>query len=353
MLDQAADRAELRRNFLARAGLHYDRIVALPADASFRHYFRLFGAPRPALVMDAPPGPEDVRPFVKIARHLRRLGLSTPEILAVDEELGFVLIEDFGDDTFTKLLNAGADPAPLYGLAVDALAALHRHPAVLDLDLPDYEGETLVSAAALLPQWYLPARAGGTDAGAESEFRRIWADILKALPPVPRTLVIRDFHVDNLMLLSGRSGAAGCGILDFQDAATGARPYDLMSLLQDARRDLPPDLEPAMIDRYHERAETEDRAAFDAWYEVLAAQRHCRILGVFVRLDVRDGKPGYLHHLPRVAGLLARALESDRLAALSDWFRRYLPQLRETVEAGQTPSSQLTRRELASPRPGA
>jgi aminoglycoside/choline kinase family phosphotransferase len=355
MLDRPADRAELRRNFLAHAGLPYEQILALPADASFRRYFRLLGAPRPALVMDAPPGREDVRPFVKIARHLRRLGLSAPEILAVDDALGFVLLEDFGEDTFTRLLNSGEDPKPLYELAVDALAALHRHPAALEIELPDYEGETLIAAAALLPQWYLPARRGANDPAAENEFRAIWADILNTLPPAPRTLVIRDFHVDNLMLLPGRDGVAACGILDFQDAATGARPYDLMSLLQDARRDLPPDLEPAMIERYHERANTEDRPAFDAWYQVLAAQRHCRILGVFVRLDVRDAKPGYLPHLPRVAAQLARAVETPRLASLRAWLRRYLPDFEEPMPLiGKNGSGRAhARPNLASPGPGA
>ena len=332
MTDQAADRAELRLNFLARAGWRCEAVVPMPADASFRRYYRLHGAPRPSLVMDAPPGLEDVTPFVTIARHLRAVGLSAPEILAADEELGFVLIEDFGDDTFTRLLNAGADPQPLYELAIDALAALHRCGDAAAVDVPSYLGERLVEAASLLPDWYLPARRGGElDPAASTEFVASLRDLITALPPVESTLALRDFHVDNLMLVAGRQGVGACGLLDFQDAGIGSRAYDVMSLLQDARRDLPPGLEPAMLARYHEAVGTGDVPVFTAWYNVLAAQRHCRVLGVFVRLWVRDGKPGYLAHIPRVARLLDNVLQTAELAPLKVWFDRYLPDLREPL----------------------
>lgn len=312
-------RDEQRQVFLRAHGWDGGPVTPLQSDASFRRYFRVTVGGEPRLVMDAPPGREDVGPFVTIAEHLNSLGLSAPWIYATDHDRGFVLLEDFGDDTYTKLLAGGADEAPLYALAIDALAALHRHPQAKALAVPAYDRPVLLEKAGLLAEWYVPALGTVDDPdGFHTQFLAAWNAVFDALPPAPTTLVLRDYHVDNLMLLRGRDGPAACGLLDFQDAAIGPIPYDVVSLLEDARRDIADDLAAAMLERYHRAMPRLDRDLFALWYAVMGAQRHCRIGGIFVRLWARDGKDVYLRHLPRVVRLLTRALEHPALVPVRD-----------------------------------
>src|SRR3546814_436329 len=244
--------------FLAGNGWEGCRRDPLPVDCSFRRYERLHcDDGRAAMLMDAPPPLEDVRPFVKIARHLRRLGVSVPEIMATDEAEGFLVIEDFGDDTYTRLLDRGADETALYSVAVDLLAALQARPAPIDIDVPRYDTAKVLEEALLFTDWYLPAVGGRTtDPSARAAFADAWSEALalaqaeSQLGGAPDTLVLRDFHVDNLMLLRERQGVAACGLLDFQDAVIGHPAYDLVSLLEDARRDIEPALQAAMQPRY-------------------------------------------------------------------------------------------------------
>jgi aminoglycoside/choline kinase family phosphotransferase len=322
------ERDTLRRTFLANAGWPGAGIAPLAGDASFRRYYRLRANGLRAVLMDAPPSHENVRPFVRIARQLRALGFSAPAILAADEALGFLLLEDFGDDTFSRLLRTGAAEQPLYRLAVDVLIRLHTLPAAVAMpsDLPTYDERRLLDEALLLTDWFLPAVTGRpTPADVREAYAVAWRAVLPAVLAQPATLVLRDFHVDNLMRLGGRAGIAACGLLDFQDAVAGSPAYDLMSLLEDARRDVPDAIRAEMLNHYADASGLDDRAGFTAAFAVLAAQRHAKVIGIFTRLDRRDGKPIYLGHIPRVWRLLERALADPALAPVAAWFARFVP----------------------------
>ncbi len=323
-----AERAALRRAFVDGAGWTAAEIAPLAGDASFRRYFRVHANGHRAVLMDAPPDHENVRPFVRIARQLAALGFSAPAILAADEALGLLLLEDFGDDTFSRLLRNGAAEAPLYRLAVDVLIRLHTLPSAhaMPADLPAYDTRRLLDEALLLTDWYLPAIAGRpTACDVREAYVEAWRAVLPLATTQPPTLVLRDFHVDNLMRLADRAGIAACGLLDFQDAVAGAAAYDLMSLLEDARRDVPAALKAEMLAYYADATALADRAGFAAAFAVLAAQRHAKVIGIFTRLDRRDGKPIYLGHIPRVWRLLEAALTAPALAPVAAWFARWLP----------------------------
>lgn len=306
----------------------------LPGDASFRRYVRLAGPTGRAMLMDAPPLKEDVRPFMFIARHLAGLGYSAPKVLAADEANGFLLLEDLGDDTFTRLLAQGADEESLYRLATDLLIDLHgRGEWAMPPGLPPYDDARLLDEAALLIDWYLPEMIGAPVSAADrAAYLGLWRDLLPLARAVPDTLVLRDFHVDNLMRLD-RPGVAACGLLDFQDAVAGPLTYDLVSLLEDARRDIDPVLIRTMRERYLSAFPALDRTDFDASWAVLAAQRHAKVIGIFTRLLRRDGKPVYLGHIPRLWRLLDAALRHPALADLAGWLDRHLPPSRRGTPA--------------------
>lgn len=287
--------------------------------------------------MDAPPPQEDVRPFVKIARHLTDLGFSAPRVLAVDEAQGFVLLEDLGDDTFTRLLARGEDEAALYRLATDVLISLHKlEPAKAILaNLPPYDDDKLLAEAALLTDWYMPEALGRpTPDAVRKSYLEYWRDLLPLIRAVPDSMVLRDYHVDNLMILPGRSGVAACGLLDFQDAVVGPVTYDLMSLLEDARRDISPQAISENKERYLRAFPEIDPNAFAASFAALAAQRHCKVIGIFTRLYRRDGKPVYLRHIPRLWRLLAGNVAHPALAQIKEWLDKHIPPARRiTPEA--------------------
>lgn len=321
-----AERAAAIAGFLAAAGWGAAMRRPLAGDASFRRYDRLEREGRRIVLMDAPPPQEDVRPYLAVARLLRGLGLSAPEIIAEDIAQGLLLLEDFGDSTYTRLLAQGSAEAPLYELAVDVLIALHRRADGETTAVPPYDDQRLLAEAALLVDWYLPAITGkAIDATLRAEYFALWQGLLGIARGVPSTLVLRDYHVDNLMLLDGRTGIAACGLLDFQDAVIGPRSYDLVSLLEDARRDVAPELARAMMARYLAAFPGLDRAAFAASYALLGAQRSCKIVGIFTRLDRRDGKPLYLKHIPRVWRLIAEDLRHPALAPMAAWLDRHIP----------------------------
>lgn len=316
--------------FLAKAGWGDAERGRLAGDASFRHYDRLRRGDQRAVLMDAPPPQEDVRPFIRIAEHLRALGLSAPALLAADRENGLLLLEDLGDATYTRLLADGGDEAALYTLAMDVLAALHHRPDAVPAQVPPYDDDRLLTEACLLTDWYMPAVGHAPDDDARQQYRALWRDLLPVARGVPDTLVLRDFHVDNLMLLD-RPGLAACGLLDFQDAVVGPVTYDPMSLLEDARRDIDPALVTTMIERYLSHFPALDRGAFLASWAVLAAQRHAKVIGIFTRLCKRDGKPVYLGHIPRVWRLLERACAHPALADVKHWLDTHMPEKDRTV----------------------
>ena len=309
-------------DFLADAGWKGAVISPLAGDASFRRYFRVDHAVHGrAVLMDAPPEHEDVRPFIAIAEWLDQQGLRAPRILARDLHKGLLLLEDFGDRRVNPILAAGeADEEEVYRAAVDTLVDLDACsvPAFVE----PYDADVLMREVMLFPEWYLPAvgKAEHDVAG----FREAWAEsgegVLERTRAAP-VVTLRDYHADNLMLL----GDGGLGLLDFQDALAGHPAYDLVSLLQDARRDVPRDLERAMLDHFMTASAVDDRAAFEADYEWLGAQRNVKILGIFTRLWKRDGKPGYLQWQPRVWRLLEANLEHEALAPVRAWFDANVP----------------------------
>jgi aminoglycoside/choline kinase family phosphotransferase len=309
--------------FLAAHGFAAAARQSLPADASHRRYTRLLGGPRPALLMDAPP-PEDVRPFTFLARHLLAAGLSVPEILAEDAAAGFLLIEDFGEATHAGLLDAGADPQPLYEEAAEALAALHAAPP--PPGLPAWDAAAMVQAtAATFLDWWWPAAFGAAPEPAVRE--GLEAALLAMLAPFAgaRGFVHRDYFPANLMRLPGRSGARRTGILDFQDAALGHPAYDLVSLVEDARRDVLPAVRRAALARYLALRPGLDRGDFLGAMAAHGAQRHLRVAALWVRLDRRDGKPQYLAHGPRCWALLERSLSQPACAPLRAFLDAHVP----------------------------
>ncbi|MDX1575041.1 MAG: phosphotransferase, partial [Kiloniellales bacterium] len=276
-----ADRAQHIAAFLADAGWAGADRRPLAGDASFRRYERLSLGGRRAVLMDAPPPHEDVAAFHRVEDILLSLGLSAPRPLAVNRDDGLMLLEDLGDRTFTRALAEGADERALYELAVDVLVHLHRAAdprALAAAPLPDYDDDRLLQEALLLTDWYLPALRGSeTPAAARDAYIEAWRAVFPLARRIPATLVLRDYHVDNLMVLDGRPGVAGCGLLDFQDAVIGPRSYDLVSLLEDARRDIPTDLVAEMLARYFAAFPDIDPAAFRASYAILGAQRSAKI----------------------------------------------------------------------------
>jgi N-acetylmuramate 1-kinase len=315
------------RAFQERSGWGDVGLTPLAGDASFRRYYRLQRDGQRAVMMDAPPPHEDVASYVAVSRLLRELGLSAPDVFAKDCKNGFLLIEDFGDDTYTRLLDSGADEWGLYALAVDALIELQRAAdRRSSLDLPPYDMGRLVAEASLLIDWYAPAALRSPLPGALREERfALWRAVLPQAELAAETLVLRDYHVDNLMLLADRPGIGSCGLLDFQDAVRGPSSYDLVSLLEDARRDISAELRRAMTDRYLMAFPQYDRAGFLRSAAILAAQRNCKILGIFTRLWKRDGKPQYLAHIPRIWRLLEEDLLHPALAPIRQWLDRNLP----------------------------
>lgn len=314
--------------FLDRAGWAGARRAPLAQDASFRRYERISREGDRAVLMDAPPEHEDVRPFVRIAERLAELGLSAPRLIARDIDAGFLLLEDLGDATFTRLLDAGEEAGPLYRLATDVLVHLHSRPlaAAVPTGLPPYDDALFLREAALLTEWYLPAvHDRETGQAAADSYAEVWSRLLPLARNVPDSLVLRDFHVDNLMRLDGRAGTAACGLLDFQDAVSGPVTYDFVSLVEDARRDVDGAVARDLRARYLAAFPAVDPAAFDLSCAVLGAQRHCKVLGIFTRLRDRDGKPDYLVHVPRLWRLLERAATHPALLPLRDWLDAHVP----------------------------
>jgi aminoglycoside/choline kinase family phosphotransferase len=305
--------------FLAGAGWYGCAIEPLAGDASFRRYFRLRRGESTAMLMDAPPPNEDPEPFLRAAKWLDANGMRAPRILAEDAARGLVLIEDFGLDRMRDYLDERpGDERDVYRAAVDALVELHR---LSPGPFPDYGMNEYQREAKLLVDWYCPAQNLDVDGAG---FAEAWDRVLAPLLPRqrPGVTVLRDYHAENIMLLDALHKKQG--LLDFQDALVGHRAYDLVSLLQDARRDVSPELEAEMLDHYLQ-AGGEGAADFLADYARLGAQRNAKIIGIFVRLWKRDGKPRYLDLVPRVWALLERDLMHPALAPMAHWFDANIP----------------------------
>ena len=308
-------------DFLAAHGWEGAEIRPLAGDASFRRYFRVVDGESRAVLMDAPPPHEDPRPFIAVAEWLAEAGLSAPRILASDLDRGLLLLDDLGDARLRETLDSAPErETELYERAVDLLVHLHRR-----LPMPGLKPHGLdqwLDELQLFPEWYCPALDLAVDVEG---YRAAWRAVLEpvAADGLGPVMVLRDFHAENIMLVDGRSGVEHFGLLDFQDAVAGHPAYDLASVLEDARRDVTPAVERAMLDRYI--GATGGGEAYESAYWALAAQRNTRILGVFTRLWKRDGKPHYLGFQPRMWGLLERDLAHPALAPVRDWYDRNVP----------------------------
>lgn len=318
-----ADRAARIDDFLSAAGWAGAARAPLAGDASARRYLRLTHGPRRAVLMDAPPETgEDVRPFLRMARWLAEQGLSAPAILAKDTARGLLLLEDLGDDLLARLI--AADPAreaPLYAAVTEILLHLHTRP--VPGFLTPLDGPALGDLVRIVADWYLPG-IGAAPTAAAGEIPGLISVAYARLNHEAPVVALRDFHAENLIWLPGRSGPARLGLLDFQDAVAAHPAYDLVSALQDARRDVQAAVAARECTRYAAAAGL-DSARFAAVYALLGAQRSLRILGVFARLCMARGKPGYVALIPRVWGHVCQNLAHPELAPLAAAVRAALP----------------------------
>ena len=342
------------RAFLERSGAMGAERKRMAGDASTRSYARLIDGGRSTILMNSPARSDtqliyngksylaavhladDIVPFVAIGRGLRARDLSVPEIYQTDLDEGFLICEDLGSEGVL----AGSPPAPIedrYHAAMGVLVALHKEALPRQLPVegrPDYVVPAFDTAAmlievSLLLDWYLPQHGVEASAALRDEFVSLWRGLLDRALAVPATWAIRDFHSPNLIWLKDRSGIARVGVIDFQDTVFGPPAYDVVSLAQDARVDVPDALEIALVSRYVRGRKGDDAAfdpaAFAESYAMMSAQRNTRLLGVFSRLNRRDGKPQYLRHLPRIWGYLGRALAHPALAEAREWFATRVP----------------------------
>jgi tRNA threonylcarbamoyl adenosine modification protein YjeE len=347
------ERLNSLRQFLANAGFMDAQREHMPGDASTRSYARL-RHDGTAILMNSPRRPdgpavydgkpysaavhlaEDVKPFVAIANGLRERGFSAPAIRHSDLDSGFLITEDFGHEGIIE----GDPPQPVterYEAATDLLAALHREvlPDILPLtpqstySIPVFDTDAWLVEAGLMLEWYLPDRGIEPSKDLRNEFVTMWRDLLKKPAAAAKTWVIRDFHSPNIIWLGDRSGILRVGIIDFQDAVTGPAAYDLVSLLQDARIDVPEALELTLLTRYIKARRAADSnfdpADFAELYAVMSAQRNTRLLGTFARLNRRDGKPQYLRHQPRIWTYLNRSLAHPALSGVREWYAANVP----------------------------
>jgi tRNA threonylcarbamoyl adenosine modification protein YjeE len=354
----AAQVARLKalRQFLNEAGYADAKRLRMPGDASIRSYARLARDHSTVVLMNSPPRPdgpalydgksysaavhlaEDVKPFVALAMALSERGFSAPSIHHADLDAGFLITEDFGNAGFIE----GDPPAPIaerYETATDVLAALHREqlPEILPLApqityaMPNFDTDALLVEVGLMLEWYLPDRGAEPSNNLRAEFVMMWRDLLSkpAAAAMDKTWVLRDFHSPNLIWLEQRAALAKVGIIDFQDAVLGPAAYDLVSLLQDARVDVPEAMELALLTRYikarRDADDSFDAAGFAELYAIMSAQRNTRLLGTFARLNRRDGKPQYLRHQPRIWTYLNRSLAHPVLARAREWYAANVP----------------------------
>ncbi len=303
--------------FLASAGWAGAAIEPLPGDASFRRYFRIRAGGRTAMLMDAPPPNEDTGPFLHATHWLTGEGHRAPRIHAEDRARGLVLMEDFGNDRMRDWLDdhPAAEEAT-YRTAINALVRLHASPPG---PFDPYNMAVYQREAGLFTEWYCPLAGLAVDVAG---YAAAWDDVLAPMleRQRPGITVLRDYHAENIMLLPGGQQ----GLIDYQDALVGHPAYDLVSLLQDARRDVSPQMERTMLEHYCAQVVTGPEFAAD--YARLGAQRNAKIVGIFARLWKRDGKPRYLDFIPRVWDALERDLAHPALAPVAGWFAVNIPQ---------------------------
>ena len=315
------------QNFLDQNGWGNAKRILLAADASLRTYERLIMRDESAILMNSPLS-EHPDQFVLIDEILRSAGVHAPKILVQDLTNGFLILEDFGDGTFTNLLKKGVSEFDLYQKGIDVLIQIQDKVVLPDEGIPLYSFERMMNGVMMLPNWFgkvLPSELPET---AKTEFKAIWNALLENLKGLPNTLVLLDYHADNLMI----TPEGDCGVLDFQDACIGPIGYDLMSLLEDERRDVSAAVRKKLIEYYFQKRPAMDTSTIRASFPIIAMQRHTRVIGIFVRLFLRDKKEKYLKMIPFVWELVERHLEEPVFQDYKNWLNRYIPkEIRHSV----------------------
>ncbi|MCK0068704.1 aminoglycoside phosphotransferase family protein [Kordiimonas laminariae] len=318
-------RLEQQEAFVKKNGWEEADLFPLKADASNRTYTRLIDGSRKCLLMDAPPETENLKAYLDTNRYLASVGLRVPEIYAEDLELGMALIEDFGADTFTKLLADGLPEAELYDLATDVLIHTKQQGKPEGIQLQPYDMAALMREVNLFTEWFVPHVRGESITEAERDvWNSVWQKALANIARDQAVFVYRDFHVDNAMRLEGE-GVTACGLLDFQDALLGSPVYDLVSLIEDARREVSAETRRAVLAKYFAAFPELDRIQFLNDIATLGAQRHAKVSGIFIRLSERDDKHVYLKHIPHVLRLLDRSLSQPHLGEIRDLVHKMVP----------------------------
>ena len=363
--DTARDAA--RGRFVTQTGWTDAKIEAFPGDASNRRYFRLHRGAQTAILMDAPGGAEapacppeadraqreqlgynamarlagpNTAAFAAISQALTQRGFSAPRIFEADLDSGFLLIEDLGDDLFARIIPHKAHEGALYAQAVETLAAIYRSSFEREPEafghrwtIQDYDPVAMQAEIDLFIDWYAPYRGNGAvNDATRAQWHTAWATLFPALDAHAPGLALRDYHAENLLWLPERDGQARTGLIDFQDGLMVHPAYDLVSLIEDARRDVAPDLEAPLKDRFFNAAQLNDREAFEAAYAVLAAQRNAKILGVFVRLMKRDNKPRYEQFMGRVARHFIKDIAHPALSEVQGLVKEIAPQVYEDAQ---------------------
>lgn len=300
------------------------RVEVLPSDASMRFYSRVSYLGTTVMLMDSSKELENVEPFIKINEFLEKKGYSVPHIIAKDTDHGLLLLEDFGNNTYTKLLKNSQEAEleyDLYKKAVTVLSKLHKEK--IDISVPKYDKNSLITEASELIDWYFPIlNDSPLSDELRSEYLSIWENILSNLNYPASCLTLRDYHVDNIMLLNDRIGIKSVGLLDFQDALIGSYAYDLVSLLEDARRDLPKQLVSDMIHLYLDNMQNIDKQKFLTDYAILGVQRSCKIAGFCSRKSIKDKDNRYLVLLPRVWDYIRQGIDTPIMKPLKQWFSK-------------------------------
>lgn len=323
-----AENTPVREEYLERTGWADADITPVSEDCAMRRYLRLQKGDKTVILLEslpdshphATPG-HKVCDYIRIGSYLRNAGVYTPEIYDYDEEKGLLLVEDLGHQTFKQALESGVSAKTLYAQATDVLRYMRENVPANGIDLPSYNDSHMHADRTHVINWYWPAVTGIKPTENDvQDYINVWDQIESQLPPVPQVFTHVDFHFENVMWLPENKGLSRCGVIDFQQAVVGPAPYDLANLLEDARMSVPDGIRAAMMVSYCEGMTKEEREIFQSWFRILAAQFHCRVIGLFIRMAVRDGKYGYFPHLPRLAGYMRDNIEDPLLAPLKQWF---------------------------------
>jgi len=308
--------------FLKKYNLDQFEKKLIAGDASFRKYERIFlDSDKTLILMDAPPNFEKIKPFITIAKYLLQLGFSVPIIYHYDDINGFMLLEDLGDNTYTRLLEKNYNEEKLYSIALSVLIKIHKSATKKNIPgfVNPFSSKRIIKEVCLFHEWYFPLIKKKPVYTSIQDYINIWNKLIKVSVEFKTSLILFDYHVDNLLLLDNKPGFKACGLLDFQDATYGPITYDLMSLLEDARRNVNPGVVIKMKSKYLDSFPEIKKDDFETSWAIMSAQRHLRVLGTFARLKIRDNKSHYLIHIPRVWNYLEASLNHPILKELKLW----------------------------------